>query len=507
MTSVRPTGAYLPAAFAAPRAYVPSTDPVDHRLVQSTLVFLILHLPLGFAIQLSPSIATLHLFGVALFALSRMASVRSLERMLPTFAYIAASEPLWRVGRAMAFYESAKYMLAGLSLVALFRFPRKRQVSMPALYFLLFLPSLLALPYFDRKDISFNLSGPFSLALTTYCLCRIKVSPAVLRQTFTAVIGPVAALAIVGTFSTLTTEHINFYNTKVASGGLGQNQASSLFGLGALMVFLYISLLKRQRVLTFVFAILGVWFIGQAALTFSRGGVATTVGAAMAATFFLSLDSRFRGAAVLRVVLALFVASLFLVPTLDSVTSGQLTQRFSSSSLTGRDKIIEADLLTFQENPILGVGPGQSYLRHARTFRASSAHTEYSRLLAEHGMFGAMALLLLLIMSGRWVLQQTDAGSRAFSAALVTWSLLYMFHQAMRMAAVSFMFALASTYLVRSQDRWFRVVRRGRDGRLWLGSPIPAASSAGDSGGSGGPGGPVGRGHSARSRTGYPQRI
>lgn len=429
-----------------------SEDRVDARLVQGTLLFLLLHLPLGFAIKASPWIATAHALGTAAVGLLLVAEARAPSRVIPVMAYVVASESLWRVGRAMVFWETAKYLLALLAILSFLRFQsRSRIVKTPMIYFLLLVPSIFVMPVFDREDVSFNLSGPFTLAVTTFFLSRIPLPPRTLRKALTALMGPILALAAVASFSTVTTPEIQFYASKIASGGLGQNQASSLFGLGALAAFLYLNLLRRQLVLSWVFVALGIWSGGQAILTFSRGGIATALGAGAAATFFLSLDRRFRGAVVVRVVLALLVASLFVVPVLDTFTGGALTERFTSTSLTGRDKIIRADLIAFQENPVFGLGPGQSYEFHARTFRASSAHTEYSRLLAEHGSFGLLALVLLLVMSLRWVKQQPDLKAKAFSAALVTWSLLYMFHAAMRMAVVSFLFALASTYLVDSR--------------------------------------------------------
>lgn len=427
-------------------------DRVDARLVQKTLLFLLLHLPLGFAVKSSPVLATAHALVTLAGGLLLIGGARSLGQVLPVFGYAVVSESLWRVGNAMVFYEMAKYVLAAFALVAWLRFHRRVPlVKTPAIYFFLLLPSILAMPEFDREDISFNLSGPFALALATFLLSRLSISPLVLRKTLTALTGPIVALAAVATFSTVTTEEIYFYASKIASGGLGQNQASSLFGLGSLIAFLYLSLLRRHNVLYWVFGCVGLWCAAQAVLTFSRGGIATALGAAAAVAFYLSRDRRFRGAVVVRVILVALVASLFLIPVLDSFTGGALTDRFTSATLTGRDKIIRADLMAFRENPLFGLGPGQSYKFHARTFRASSSHTEYSRLLAEHGIFGLSALLLLLVMSWRWVHQQPDVKGKALSAALVTWALLYMFHAAMRMAVVSFLFALASTYLVESR--------------------------------------------------------
>ena len=60
-----------------------------------------------------------------------------------------------------------------------------------------------------------------------------------------------------------------------------------------------------------------------------------------------------------------------------------------------------ADLFIFVNNPIFGVGPGIGYyerLNHGLSQRVS-AHTEYSRLLAEHGIAGIFVLLFILYKS------------------------------------------------------------------------------------------------------------
>ena len=63
--------------------------------------------------------------------------------------------------------------------------------------------------------------------------------------------------------------------------------------------------------------------------------------------------------------------------------------------------ILLADLELWARNPILGVGPGMAAWGREEILDARiSAHTEFSRLLAEHGLFGAAALGAAHIRSG-----------------------------------------------------------------------------------------------------------
>ncbi len=135
-------------------------------------------------------------------------------------------------------------------------------------------------------------------------------------------------------------------------------------------------------------------------------------------------------------------------PATDRFSHGMVSQRFGDTGMTGRDKIMKADWIIFLENPLLGVGPGQSYGAHAITFNASSAHTEYTRLLAEHGSFGVVAILMLVWMAWRRWRRPERAPEKGVGLAFMAWALLYMGHSAMRLAAPAFMFGLGAALIV-----------------------------------------------------------
>lgn len=410
--------------------------------------FILLHIPLITAVKFNAYFATLHALIVFALGLACL-QFRTPERLIYAMGYIMASEPLWRVGHALIFYESAKYAISGLSILALLRYrliPRSDKTAL--VYMMLLLPSILVLPEFDRRQISFNLSGPWALAMTTLFLSTQRISVTQVKKLCLIILAPILGFAFVATFSTVTTDNINFYSSKIASGGLGNNQASSFLGLGLVLGFFYLFIDRENLNLRIFIAAIAVWCGGQAALTFSRGGVLTALGGIAAGSLYLIRDRKMRGALVLRIGVFVLIAVSAVVPVLNTVTGGALADRFSDRGLTGRDKIIEADLIAFRENPIFGVGPGMSKDYHARTFRRSSAHTEYSRLLAEHGLFGLAAMLLLGWITFKRLLRAVPNASRGFAVGFTVWALLFMFHASMRMAAVSFIFALGSAYLL-----------------------------------------------------------
>jgi hypothetical protein len=102
-----------------------------------------------------------------------------------------------------------------------------------------------------------------------------------------------------------------------------------------------------------------------------------------------------------------------------------------------------AELRVWREHPLMGAGPGMAMGARALPRVLAASHTEYTRLLAEHGLFGLGALLLLGLMAARRVSQAKSPAARAMVFSMMGWSLLYMGHSAMRLAAPAFLFGLA----------------------------------------------------------------
>jgi O-antigen ligase len=94
--------------------------------------------------------------------------------------------------------------------------------------------------------------------------------------------------------------------------------------------------------------------------------------------------------------------------SIEGITHGVIGQRYGISGgsygenfildFTGRVEIYKIDLEIFSNHIYTGVGPGQANkLRPLYGYgRKVAAHTEYSRMLAEHGILGLLSLLLLI---------------------------------------------------------------------------------------------------------------
>jgi O-antigen ligase len=153
------------------------------------------------------------------------------------------------------------------------------------------------------------------------------------------------------------------------------------------------------------------------------------------------------------------------------MTGGTLVTRFRDLDDTHRSEIMRDDLRIFLAHPLTGVGPGEA--RHNRTGRPRMAHTEFTRLLAEHGALGLISALCLLLLGIGAVVRARGSADRALAVALVSWSCLTMLHAAMRIAAPAFAFGLAFA---------FRPARPRRATPRVLEPPGPELAAAEESG-------------------------
>lgn len=422
----------------------------ERREVVRIIAFLLLHIPLAFLLRASSLISTVHALFVLGIGLYWLVREKEPTKVLYVIAYITGAEILWRGTGASVFWEYGKYASTLLLILMAFKYRDVMNATKwPFFYFALLVPSIFILPRFDREWISFNLSGPLTLAAASMIFSSISLKPDHVKRFSVAIIAPILTLAFLASYLIATAERLAFSSGGAlvqTSAGIGPNQVSSTLGLGALVAFLYVIIEKRHTFIRTLMLLLTLWLLAQTLLTFSRGGFWGAVGSMVVAGFYLLRERRSR-AILISASIALFSMVYFvLFPSLNRFTGNTLKARFSDFSTTGRLEIMEADWIIFKRNPVLGVGPHQSKQYHALTFRYSSAHTEYTRMLSEHGSFGLLALVVLLGVAVLRALSKKHPSSKALIASLTVWSLLFMFHSAMRLVAPSIMFGMASAH-------------------------------------------------------------
>jgi len=413
----------------------------------SILGVLLGHALLAWLMSQNELFATLH--ALATFAVGMMLGLTgSHKRAAYVAAYVAGAEVLWRMTDANIFWEFGKYATVAILGVALLRSRAIRIPRLALLYFVFLLPSLVltvahrSLPV-ARDQISFNLSGPLSLFVCVWFFSSLELEKHEFERMVVAFAGPATGIATIALAGILRASGIRWVaaSSFAASGGFGPNQVSSALALGVLLIFLLLLYERLSASKQLVLGLLGLWLLAQTALTFSRGGFVTTAVATVVALLHTLFIPERRGKALVLTLASLAIVAFLLFPYLDEMTGGALAERYADTNLTGRDTIMRDDVRIFLEHPATGVGPGMA--GEYRTRRVA-AHTEFTRLLAEHGVLGAGAILILIALAMRAYSRpgQTASG-RALVAALTLWAFAYMLHSAMRLVDVSFAFGLA----------------------------------------------------------------
>jgi len=406
---------------------------------------LALHGLLGIALMSSETLATLHALLTLVAGIGLGLMSRSPLSAVCAASYAAGAECVWRLTHAQVFWEFGKYSAVVILFVALYRIVRPRMHGAAALYFILLLPSAVItiseLPLDEaRQRLSFNLSGPFLLAVGVIVFSNLKVTIPQLHRIFVFFMMPLVSVAAIALYGIATATNLHFTNDSnaVLSGGFGPNQVSAALGLG--LFFAVLAVLDERsslRMRTILFLTL-LLFAAQSAMTFSRSGVYTAGAGTVLALVYLVRIPHVR-ARIVQAVPALLLLILLAWPRIDAFTDGALAERFTDTNLTHRDELAYDDWLIFLDNPIFGAGPGMGQAARMGLV----AHTEYSRLLSEHGICGLVAIAILGVAAWRrWTMAESDL-ERGYVVSMIGWAALYLAVNGMRLAAPSFVGSLA----------------------------------------------------------------
>lgn len=421
--------------------------------VSRILAFFAVHVLLALVLMQSRYLFAAHAWLTLGVGLWWAASGKQLERVAYIGAYITGAEVFWRMTQAPIFWEFGKYALSAVFLVALVRSQLLKGPILAFAYFALLLPSII-LPLANMEtaklqdQLSFNLSGPFSMMVSIWFFSHVRMAMPQLQRLFITFIAPLISIVTLIMTGIISTKQLVFTGESnfTTSGGFGPNQVSAVLGLGGLFALLYV--LKGRVKAAERAVMIGTLFVCAAysALTFSRTGLYCAAGGTIVAGFYLLKDSRALLKLMGLMAVFLLVASFLLLPQLDSFTGGRLAARFRDTGMTGRDSLMLDDLQVWSEHPIFGVGPGLS--RNFHTFHHAASHTEFSRLLAEHGTFGFAALLCLLMLAWANIRRAGDPKGRALTAGMTVWSFMFMVATAMRLVAPAFAFGLGGLTLI-----------------------------------------------------------
>ncbi len=418
-------------------------------------LFLLAHMPLAYAMEAAWPLATVHAVLVVLAGI-RWAWLGRTRQVLYCLSYIAGCEVLWRMTEARVFWEYGKYALALVAMMALFaewrRSGARLRTVLPLVLLVAVLPAIaLALLQFGPAEafdqISFNLSAYVALGAAAFYYWERPVDRPTAANMLLALMAPSVGVLFLASYSTFTQLGVDTFATAsswIRSGDFGANQVSNVLSLGALAGIILLIILPRAQGARLLIGLLTVGMIVQGILTFSRGGLYSLILAGLVFGLHLLTTPGARGRFLL--LIAAFIALVFgvIYPWLNNLSTGAVTARFQDLDTTGRLQLAQADLMAFEDNPLLGAGVGGSSAYHEYVLGAAiGAHTEYTRLLAEHGLFGILIMFLMGWMLLKRYLGNAPGLGRAVSAAMAIWALTVMVHSATRLVVVPFALVLA----------------------------------------------------------------
>lgn len=395
--------------------------------------------------SVSAAFAVVHVVATIGFVAFAVLSRRA-EAIVVVSAYIVGVENLWRLTASVRPYELPNFLLLVLLLGLLRVPPRLRFPLLPAVFVALLVPAA-AMTVVDlgvaeaRERISFTLLPLVVLALAVAGLGRFQVTDEFRRRIAVAVVAPTTGLAFLVFVRLLGSGDLSFGNASnfAASGGFAPNRVAASLAFAAVLCLLEATREKKGE-LALIEIGLAVWLASQSALTFSRGGVLSAILALGVGFVYQAWRRRHLARGFVVVSATALVILQLVLPRLDAFTGGALEQRFSTLE-TERTSLAEEDLRLFRTSPVLGIGAGKAAFARS-TGVVTPSHTEYTRLLAEHGILGIVAIGMLLAMAFV-ALRRAAPAARPYAATLLVWSLTQMMYANLRISAVAFAFGLA----------------------------------------------------------------
>lgn len=375
------------------------------------------------------------------------------EEAILSCAYFVALEVLLRICNAQVLgYEMAKYAIVIFLLLGNMFKQRAKSNQIWLIAIALLIPSILITKHFESAR--FSTSGIISLLFAAYYFQGKVVDRYFFLKLMSVILLPIISMAIIITLKTPDYSTIEFTANSNAemSGGLAPIHVSTCLSIG-LLIAIMLTLLN-QSVFSIKWIDYAVIFLllFRVIFTFARSGLFALI---ISLSGFLLCYMASRGIkkhkSIFRAIIIGFVGVIAWI-TIANITGGMSINRYtgrdtygerSEDVTTGRGDLFEQDIDIFLHNPVLGVGAGNvAEYRISHYGRPHTSHTEYSRLLAEHGLFGAIVLLILIIEPIKHF-RITKGWTRLFFIAFVLFTLTNIIPGSTRTALPMFIYGLA----------------------------------------------------------------
>ncbi len=390
------------------------------------------------------------------------------NEVLYAAAYMVGAEIVLRMTNGNPVYEFSKFGVIILILIGIYYNGISKNAIPYWIFLILLIPGVMLtsmeLNYAIslRKEISFNVSGPFCLGVCALYTYQRRVTLEQINNIILCVGLPMISCLV---YLMLYTPNIKDVITGtesngITSGGFGPNQVSTMLGLGMFVFGSRLLLLSSSFVQFSINLVIMILITYRGLVTFSRGGMITGFTMFfilfMVSYFVIDKKAKFR---MLSMILLVFVAFLLAWGYSTSQTNGLIVKRYSNQDaagrvkedqLTGRGDLAMDEIETFLEHPIFGVGVGRNMeKRYEVTGEIVVSHNEITRMIAEHGSLGILSLFILFLTP---IILYLDNKYNIYLLCFLAFWLLTINHAAMRLAAPAFIYSLALLKVVANGD-------------------------------------------------------
>lgn len=416
---------------------------------------------LGVIIANNPGLSFYFGLGVLVLAMGHVLLTQNRNNQAAMWAgYVVGLEILFRMTSGYLIWETGKYFVILILLTGLAVEVQRKPLPYPIAYYgLLLMPSFAVISYPDffefRSSVSFNLSGPLTLVVATFYFYKRTMPLEELFSILRFVVLPLISILVYLVLVTPELSEIE-YGTQSnfqASAGFGPNQVSTVMGLGIFITGLLLYHNRRVTGWLWTDLVLLLLLTIRGLATFSRGGMVGGV-TALALLIFLAvilLRQRIIWPRAIAYSLSFFLVILWVWNYVNEVSEQRLQYRYQGIDYrTGKPRditsnrivILEHELALFKNNPVFGIGPGMTRQVALRDKFIANTHSEYTRTLAEHGLFGLIAVLILIIYPVKYVLRDQPKAIRHVMLAVIFLVFFTLFHSAMRLAMPGFLYGL-----------------------------------------------------------------
>lgn len=423
------------------------------------LVLVLLHALIALLVFVLPFISKMYAFLILIVGIYYVyKSKNKNDEVLYVCAYLIGGEVFLRMTGGNFNNEYVKFSVVFFMLLGMIYNNFSRNGLLYLLFLMLLIPGLFVtvteadINLDFKKALILNLSGPVCLSICAMYMFKRPILFDKLQKIILMIGYPIITTTVYLFLYTPNIQNVvmGTQSNFETSGGFGPNQVSTILGLGMFVFFTQLVFFSKSKFDIIINGGLLVFISFRGIVTFSRGGIITAVVMIillMAVVYYYSTIAGKRKLIFVFILTALLGIGIWMYSSLQ--TKGLIDKRYANEDargrskkdrLGGREEIMDADFSLFTDSPIFGVGAGMGKSKRLDKIGVEvAAHNEITRLLAEHGLFGILAFLVLLITP--FVVYINNRQHLYFLSFFIFW-LLTINHAAMRTAAPAFVYAL-----------------------------------------------------------------